>query len=153
MKSDLLDCTPTPARPAHISGIQPRSGQEALAVDPLAFRPQRSVEPRSSPSPVPSSEASDERQELFFSVEQAEKITMINNMAQLWGLPPHITPEGTPTSLEEAQVRFIEVLSSPFLNVVLFKLVFDLTCVFFDGRVRLFACHLCVRFLPSVCPR
>ena len=78
---------------------------------------------------------------------------MINDMAQLWGLPPYIALEGTPASLEEAQVRFMEVLSLPFLDVVLFKLVFNLTCVFFEGRVRLFACRLCVRFLPSVCPR
>ena len=45
------------------------------------------------------------------STEHAGKIAMINDVAQLWGLPPYLTPEGTPASLEEAQVRFMEVYS------------------------------------------
>jgi len=60
---------------------------------------------------VPSSQASVKRKGLFFSAKQAGKITMINNMAQLWGLPPHITTEDTPASLEETQACFMEVLS------------------------------------------
>jgi len=48
---------------------------------------------------------------MFFSVEHTSKMAMINDMAQLWGLPPSLTPEGTPVSLEEAQVRFTEVFS------------------------------------------
>jgi len=40
---------------------------------------------------------------------QAGKITMINDMAKVWGLPAFVTPEGTLPNLENAQVRFMEV--------------------------------------------
>jgi len=43
---------------------------------------------------------------------------MINEMAQLWGLPPYITPEGTPASLEEAQVHFMEIYSFLPTNII-----------------------------------
>jgi len=52
---------------------------------------------------VPSSQAFAERKGLFFSTEQVAKMTMINDMAQLWGLPPYITPEGTPAPVPSSQ--------------------------------------------------
>ena len=93
-KSDLLDRTPTLARPACISGVQPLSGSGGSSSGPSALPPikKRRAPLRSSPSPVPSSQAFAERKGLFFSTEQVAKMTMINDMAQLWGLPPYITP-------------------------------------------------------------
>jgi len=112
-KIDLLDRTPTPAHPAQISGVLPPSGLGGSSSGPSGLPPikKRRAPLRSSLLPVPSSQAFVERKGLFFSAGQAGNITMINDIAQLWGLPPHITPEDSPASLEEAQVCFMEVLS------------------------------------------
>jgi len=50
---------------------------------------------------------------------------MINDMVQLWGLPPYLTAEDTPASLEEAQVRFIEVYSFFPIIIVLIYVSFQ----------------------------
>jgi len=52
---------------------------------------------------------SSEKKGLFFSGEEAGKMAMIDDLSQLWGLPPHLTPAGMPLNLDEAQIRFMEV--------------------------------------------
>jgi len=60
---------------------------------------------------------------LFFSAEHAGKMATINDMAQLWGLPPSLTLEGTPSSLEEAQGSFVDVFSLS-LNIIALTSIF-----------------------------
>jgi len=111
MKGDLLESTPTPAHPARISGVQPPSGPSSSSGGPSILPPSKKGRAPLCPSPSPRSLSlpSVGKRGLFFSLEQAGKIAMINDMAKLWGLPPYVTPEGTPPSFEEAQVRFVEV--------------------------------------------
>jgi len=56
--------------------------------------------------------SSSDKKGLFFSAEEAGKMAMINEFSQLWGLPPHLTPPGTPLNLDEVQIRFMKVRSS-----------------------------------------
>jgi len=119
-KSDLLDRTPTPAHPTRVSGVQPPTGPGGSGGGPLGLAPtkKRRTPLHSSPTLGSSSQPSVEKKGFFFSAEQAGKITMINKMAQLWGLPPYVTPEGISMSLKEAQVRFMEVYSLLPTNII-----------------------------------
>jgi len=119
-KSDLFDRTPTPTHSARVSGVQPPTGLGASGSEPSGLPPtkKRGAPLHSSPTLGSSSQPSVERKRLFFSAEQAGKITVINEMAQLWGLPAYVTSEGTPASLEEAQVRFMEVYSLLPTNII-----------------------------------
>jgi len=56
--------------------------------------------------------SSSDKKGLFFSAKEAGKMAMIDDFSQLWGLPPHLTPPGTPSNLDEVQIRFMEVRSS-----------------------------------------
>jgi hypothetical protein len=154
-KSDLLDRTPTPARPARVSGVQPPSGPGSSGGGPSSRPPtkKRRAPLHPSSSPGSSSQPSAERKGLFFSAEYAGKVTMIDDMARLWGLPPHITPAGTPESLEEGQVRFMEVDSLLPMHISLAHTDFELTYPPFGCRVLLTAFLPCAPLLPLASPR
>jgi len=143
-KSNLLDRTLTPAHPARVSGVQPPTGLGGLGSGPLGLPPTKKHRaPLRSPSTLgSSSQPFVVRKGLFFSTEQAGKITMTNEMAQLWGLPPYVTPEGTPTSLEEAPVHLWRYTLYSLQTLLLLTLAFGLTCDFLDRRVLRFACPL-----------
>ena len=113
-KSDLLDRTPTPARPARVSGVQPPSSPGGSSGGPSSRPPTKKRRtPLSSASPSGSlNVSSSDKKGLFFSAEEAGKMAMIDDFSQLWGLPPHLTPPGMPSNLDEAQIRFMEVRSS-----------------------------------------
>jgi len=119
-KSDPLDRTLTPAHPARVSGVHPPTGPGGSGSGPSGLSPtkKRRAPLYSSLTLGSSSQRSVERKGIFFSAEQAGKTTMINEMAQLWGLPPYVTLEGTPASLEEAQVCFMEVYSLLTTNII-----------------------------------
>ena len=50
---------------------------------------------------------------------------MMNNIVQLWELHPYLTPEDTLASLEQAQVRFMEVYSFFHIIIVLIYVGFQ----------------------------
>ena len=97
-KSDLLDRTPTPARPAHVGGVLPPSDPGGSSGGPSSRPPTKKRRaPLSSASPSSSLNlSSSERRGLFFSAEEAGKMAMIDDLSQLWGLPPHLSPPGMP---------------------------------------------------------
>jgi len=89
-KSNLLDHTPTLMRPARVNSIPPPSGLGGSSGGPSSLPPtkKRRAPLHSSPTPGSSSHYSTKSKGHFFSVEHAGKIAMINDMAQLWGIPP-----------------------------------------------------------------
>jgi len=115
-KRDLLESTPTPARPLVLATYNLLQAPVVQVAGLQAFLLRRSTRHLCARPHRPDLRAYFllGRGGFFFSAEQASKIVMINDMAKLWGLPPFVTPEGTPPSFEEAQVRFMEV--PPFLS-------------------------------------
>jgi len=80
-------------------------------------------------------------------------MAMINDMAQLWRLPPSLTPKSTPANFEEAQVCFMEVFSLSPIIVAPSFIDFLFNFYLLDFRVQLNVCLPCALSPLNVCLR
>ena len=76
---------------------------------------------------------------------------MINDMAQLWRLPPSFTLEGTIASLEEAQILFMKVFPLSLIIVAPSYVNFVLNFWPLDFRVQLNVCLPCALSPLNMC--